>query len=126
MRYTKYSPAPPKKNVGLHPVWRGIGCTFFVLIPVISYFLADVAVEAGWINRIFPLPRSMTGTVFVPGVGPFEHLYGNLVIAVAFMAVLFGAMTIVYSAVYRWIGPPKYGPLDSPPIRGKRKPRRSR
>jgi len=44
-------------------------------------------------------------------------LYGELFFTVIFMVLGFGLLSIIYGVFYRLLGPPRYGPLDVPPIK---------
>jgi hypothetical protein len=102
----------------VHPIWRGIGCILFIIIPVISYAGATLLVEANNTEGWYPVPRELTGPAQYP------YLFANLAVA-AILAVLgFVLLTVLYSLLYRVAGPPQYGPLDAPPPR--RKPRKRR
>jgi hypothetical protein len=40
------------------------------------------------------------------------HLYMTLILAVAYLVVMSALLSVVYSFVYRFIGPPVLGPYD--------------
>jgi hypothetical protein len=110
-------------------VWRGIGCLLILIVPSISWILATAtvrrAVADGW-----PLPYQLLGYPIlpevlwkVPGLVPLipfvqrqQHLYLALVITLAYIIVAGGVMSFLYALLYRAFGPPRYGPVDLPPI----------
>ncbi len=117
--YTRQQSKPRPWDV--HPIWRGIGCIFIILIPIMSYAGAVLLMQAnakqGWVG----LPREITGSFVLPVLG--RIYYTDLIVALILMIIGFGILTVVYSFTYRLIGPPKYGPLDAPPEKGSRRPR---
>ena len=116
-KFTKYSTAvqPKQKPWKIHPVWQGIGCLMMVLIPLISYAGAVLLVNANNENGWVAIPREFIG----PQSNPW--LYTQLGVAVFLSMFGFMVFVIVYSLVYRVVGPPARGPLDAPPIRRKRR-----
>jgi hypothetical protein len=108
----------------IHPVWRGIGCLMMVLIPIISYAGAVLLVQANVAARWLPTPRELAQTITIPYIGRIPYLFANLLVAVVLMLAGFGILTLLYSLMYRVLGPPRYGPLDAPPERYR--PRRQR
>jgi hypothetical protein len=48
-----------------------------------------------------------------------NNLIANLVFTVVVIVIIGGFMTILYGYIYSLFGPPKYGPMDVPPIRVK-------
>ena len=120
-KYEKYSgPQIKPRPWDIHPVWRGIGCLLMVLIPVISYIAADLLVAANANQRWLTLPAELLQAVGVPAIGKVPHLYANLIVTVILSLIGFGLLTIVTSLLYSVTGPPRYGPLDSPPFPPKR------
>ena len=109
------------------PIWRGIGCLLALIVPLMSWILAYWTVEwartSGW-----PLPYQMMGYVTtppamwsVPGLPPIlafierqPHIYMTLLVTIAYVLALSGLMSVVYSFVYKIIGPPHLGPYDGP------------
>jgi len=125
-KYTLYSRRPSEKPRPwrVHPIWRGIGCIFMILIPLMSYagayLLVQLDAKKGWI----PIPREFSRTVTIPFVNwRVPYLGANLLITLVLAFVGFAILMSIYAFVYRAVGP-KGSPLDAPPIR--RKVRRSR
>lgn len=100
-----------KRPWGIHPVWQGIGCLMMVLIPVMSYAGAVLLVDANLQNRWVPVPQEFIGP---PGY-PLLYMQLGVTVLVSMFGFLFFVM--VYSIMYRMMGPPKYGPTDAPPVR---------
>jgi hypothetical protein len=122
---------PPARPWAIHPIWRGIGCIWLLISPVLAYAIASLLVQYDLKTGFFPLPFDLTRSVTIPlsrylplndlGV---PQLYGNLLVAALLMLVGFGVVMVVYAIIYGAMGPSRLGPLDAPPIR--RKTRKSR
>jgi hypothetical protein len=132
-KYTTYNKTPPKpRNLGVHPVMRGIGCIMIVLVPILAYgtalLLIDYGIQHGW-----PIPPSWLQPIRIPplllslrGLEPFwnfllrqDNLIAVVVFTVAITIVIGGIMSVIYGYIYTIFGPPRYGPQDAPPIRVK-------
>jgi hypothetical protein len=112
--------APPPRPWDIHPIWRGIGCILFLVGPIIAFaaahILVDTIIEQNWIA----VPYEMSGTIVLPFVNyPIHHFFADLLVAALLLLLGFALIMIVYSVIYGFLGPSRYGPLDSPPIRRK-------
>ena len=132
-KYSSYSrPKPTKpRNVGVHPVMRGIGCIMMVVVPILSYGLAILLVNYGS-TQGWPIPSTWYGPPSIPpllsrlqGLRPIiqflqtqNNLEANLVFTILLIVLIGGLMAMIYGYIYTLFGPPKYGPQDAPPIRG--------
>ena len=98
-------------NREIHPIWRGVGFAFMILIPVQSYFLGiwffDENVKNGWIT--FP-PQLYFKDL------PDPNLLIKALIILAFMVILYAFLTLISFVILRAFAPPRYGPLDVPPV----------
>ena len=116
------------KNQDVHPIWRGIGCLMMVILPVLSYALAVLSVNYG-MEHNWPIPYWLLGAPSLPAfiwdspqlaalflpVLQMQNLYAHLFFGFIYLVLLGGLYSVVYSAIYRVIGPPRYGPTDMPP-----------
>lgn len=133
-KYSSYSrPKPKPRNLGVHPVMRGIGCILMVVVPIIAYGAAILVVNYGATHG-WPIPPEWFGPPSLPEVlwnvqglrTPLaflqaqNNLEANLVVAIALTILIGGVMSILYGYIYSLFGPPRYGPQDAPPIRGVR------
>ena len=59
------------------------------------------------------MPAELGISFVVPVVG--RVLYADLAVTVILIVIGFALLTVVYAIIYRIIGIPRYGPLDSPP-----------
>ncbi len=115
-----------------HPIWRGIGCVIIILIPIISFAFAAITVQIG-VDQNWPIPYQLLGNPVMPaqlwkiaGLPPIltfiqsqTNLYAVLSIALFYLIVLAAFVSVGYAVLYRFIGPPRYSPIDAPPITGK-------
>ena len=136
-RYEKYENRKRVvKKTGPHPVWQGIGCLIIIILPIISYALADATIQAGIHARWTFLPYELLGAPQFPDfvwkywqlarlaspIAQIDNLYANLVLTGIYAIILGGLASLGYAIVYRYIGPPRYGPQDVPQPRIKTKP----
>lgn len=132
-KYTTYQKTPPKpRNLGVHPVMRGIGCIMMIVVPLLSYGIALLLVGYA-IQQRWPLPPSWLEPIRVHpillslrGLEPVwnfllrqDNLIAIVVFTIAIIVVIGGLMSVLYGYIYSLFGPPQYGPQDAPPIRVK-------
>jgi len=122
----------------VHPIWRGIGCVFIILIPIISITAGRFIAEGNAANNQLGASKELQGFVdwtkfensaapvvkTLPGLKVAVDWIKNLkiyklevLLTVAFLIVGFGILSVLYSLMYSGLGPSRYGPVDSPPIR---------
>jgi hypothetical protein len=111
--YTRREMAPAKRDV--HPIWRGIGFILIILTPIMAYACALVLIDEntkqGWVR----ISRDMLS----PYLDPL--LYVKIGLTLGLMVIIYGIFSMLTFVLYRFMGPPRYGPLDVPPVsyRGK-------
>lgn len=133
----KYTSMTKKKETpritGVNRWMQGLGCFIILLVPPLSYGIADLIVVPLAQANNFPIPPEWLGFVDLPpwlwqaeGLTPIlgfiekqEDLVVNLVFAIAIAVVIGGIMAIFFGYLYKFLGPPEYGPHDVPPIRVK-------
>lgn len=126
---SRYERTESDKRWNVHPIWRGIGCILLLIVPFLSFILARVFLAS---VHFLPIPESLMKPVvfsyyetdFLDGIvyriNDFLNgrlLYGELFFTVIFIFIGFGVISIIYGVFYRMFGPPRYGPLDEPPLR---------
>ena len=135
-KYSTYTSRKEKpRDMGVHPLMRGIGCILMLIVPVLSYgisiWLVDFGVKNGW-----PIPPSWFGPPSIHPLlyklqglqGILQFLQGQtnleayLIFTVVITLIIAGLLTLIYGWAYALFGPPKYGPQDAPPLKG-RKPK---
>lgn len=126
-----YRTPPPTRPWKIHPIWRGIGCLWFLISPVLAYAIASLLVNYDMKTGFFPIPADLTRAVTIPLARflPINNLvipqlYGNLMVTALLLLVGFGVVMVIYAIIYSVMGPKRLGPLDAPPIR--RRTRKSR
>ena len=129
-RNTDYSQGQSSRSKSKtpHDVWRGIGCLMILIIPAISiaagYETVKFAIDNKW-----PIPYQILGaarlpdifystpglrTIFNP-ISSIPNLYANALASILFIILIGGLISVIYAAVYRMVGPDRYGPTDAPP-----------
>ncbi|MBE0408510.1 MAG: hypothetical protein IBX69_02135 [Anaerolineales bacterium] len=111
----------PHRPWSVHPVWRGIGCVFMVVLPIMAYVIAVILVRENFVQQWVQIPRELTFSINVPNVGQIYLL--DILLALVLLVIGMALFTIIYSAIYRLFGPPRYGPLDVPPPKYRKRPR---
>ena len=86
-----------------------------------AYAGAVLLIRQNKLNNWVSLPPELNITYVIPYLG-FKINFAEVSATILLMLLGFGALVILYSLMYSLIGPARYGPLDSPPI--KRKPRK--
>jgi hypothetical protein len=108
--YSQYRRPPrPERKWRVHPIWRGIGCIMLVVIPLVSWALAGIFVEANREGKWLDVPSGLSNQ-FIS-----SDLVVTLLVTLVIAILLFGAYSIFYMLIYRLFGPPALGPLDAPP-----------
>lgn len=113
---------PPQRPWTIHPIWRGIGCLIVLIGPFVAFAAAHVLLEMNLERGWYPVPPEFAAPLTLPELGyVINHFYGNLLVAAVLLLIGFAVIMIVYSIFYSILGPPRYGPLDAPPIRDRGK-----
>ena len=109
-------------------IWRGIGCLMIIFIPLMSYFIATLIVQAA-VAQQWPLPYQLMGYPVLPqgllkvsALSPLwtfiqsqANLYAILLFTVILIVAVGALVSFIYAIAWRYVGPPRYGPLDAPP-----------
>jgi hypothetical protein len=129
---TKYTVASQRRAVrqqqATPAIWRGIGCILILAVPFISFVLAAATVQFA-VDKQFPMPYQLMGYPImpdllwkVPGFVPVlaflqgqKDLYAVMMVTLVYVIALGAFISLVYSIIYRLVGPSRYGPLDVPP-----------
>lgn len=135
-KYTSFTPQRPlkSKSDGPHEIWRGIGCLMMIIVPVISFAFGVTLIKYG-ITHGWSIPYQLLGLPTLPDfvfrssglvaivspIARIENLYAYLTAGGIIMILLSGLISMLYAFVYRFFGPPRWGPLDEPPPRIKTK-----
>lgn len=105
-----------------HAVWRGIGCFFLFLIPIMSFVLADMAVRflEHSVGR-FQLPRILQLDVNIPVYGTIFDLPVVLIFTIIIAQGLFTLLNTINAAVYQATRNPVKQLFESEPTEFKKK-----
>ncbi len=133
-KYTSYArKKETPRQTGVHPVMRGIGCILIIVVPILAYGISMLVVDYGT-KQNWPIPKTWYGQIPVhpllwkiQGLTPILHflqaqnnLEANLIFTAVLILVIGGVLSLVYGYIYTIFGPPKYGPMDAPPIKGRK------
>jgi len=126
----KYGKKKEDRPWKVHPIWRGIGCFMAIIMPIMAWAGADLFLQT---NTIVPLPpelyrsvvinTSSTGiihtviTSFNNFMAEMGVTYGKIFFLFVFLFLGYGLLSILYSIMYRVMGPPRYSQFDARPIK---------
>lgn len=99
-----------RKEMGTHPIWRGIGFALLILTPILGYAGAVVLVNANKVENWVAFPADL----FVKSADPYILI--KIIVAVVLMFIIYGIFQLLTFFLYRVFGPSRYGPLDVPPV----------
>jgi hypothetical protein len=128
----KYTSQVRKRTVsaaGPHPIWNSIGCVMMIVVPAISIAVAVWTINYG-LRQGWPIPAEILRPIVLPKliyrlpglaailepIVSVDHLVAYALLSLFYILVLGGILAAIYAAIYRFTGPPKYGPLDAPPL----------
>jgi len=129
-KYTKYMrKARVKKQVP--PLWKGIGCIMMMIVPLMSYGLAYVFLQAAKSRNL--VPAGMLGHWQFPEwawntpilatpvrfLANMNDALAMLLFFIVTLVVVAGLISIIYTAVYQVVGPDRYSDVDAPPAKRK-------
>jgi len=131
-KYSKYQKPQQKRSAALHPIWRGIGCLMAIILPTIAYFSSIEFVKIG-LTKGWPIPQSLLGFVQFPDwvwkfhvlanlfspIAHFRDFYAILLFTLVILIILSGIFSLLYSIIYRIVGPPQLSAVDAPAIKGR-------
>jgi hypothetical protein len=94
-------------------------------MPIIAFLAANLLLEMNAEQKWVPIPPEMMNSFIVPGINySISNFYGTLMLTALLLLFGFGLIMVLYSLIFSLLGPPKYGPMDAPPIRRKTRPGR--
>lgn len=129
-KYSSVKKQQPIRDRSPHAIWRGIGCSMFILIPILSIAIGVETVNFGIDNK-WGLPYQLLGYPNMPGfvrlsnalwaatapIRGINNFYAYTVASLVTMAVLAAIISVVYAFVFQIMGPARYGPTDVPPLK---------
>ena len=128
-KHTTFERKMPRRSNEPHPIWRGIGCIIWAILPVLSYGLSALTIGYA-IKKGIQFPQELTGYPVMPGIlfrvpglvvvlnwiQSQYNLYLILLVAFFFVVMLAGSIAIFYAFLYRASAPPRYSGVDAPPV----------
>ena len=128
-KYYSTNAVPKRTRHETHPIWRGIGCILMVVIPLISFGIAEWFVQDPWSQQF--IPYQLMGNPVISGksilwkleYGPpilnfiqsQENIYAVIVLTIFFILIIGSIGATINAYLYKYMGPPRYGPQDAPP-----------
>ncbi|MEJ2480987.1 MAG: MFS transporter [Acidihalobacter sp.] len=81
-KYRQYERPEIEKQdpLEVHPIWRGIGCIFLIIMPIVAYAGALLLLEANNSQHWIRVPAELSQSVTLPVLGVMPHLYATLVV----------------------------------------------
>lgn len=122
----QHGPNTPRKP---HPIWNTLGCLMIVVVAAMSIAIAIFLVQTG-IKEGWPIPPVLLQPIILPNwlyrylpgltnlllkVVTVDYLPAYAAASITLMVVLGGLVSFLYALLYRFTGPPRYGPLDATP-----------
>ncbi len=129
---TKYTVAQEQRRLAqkkeIPAIWRGIGCLMIIFIPFMSYAFATAIVDMA-VAQEWPLPYQLMGypqlsqdLLKVTSLSPLwqfiqgqANLWAILLFTILLIVLIGAIVSFAYALVWKFAGPPVYGPLDAPP-----------
>lgn len=87
----------------VHPIWRGIGCIFAVLIPILSFALADVIL--GYLASTGVVAESPSEVL--PLFGEVQNFWVLLALGVLLIPAFYLALNVLGAILYSALGGPR-------------------
>jgi hypothetical protein len=122
----------------IHPVWRGIGCIWLVLLPILAYAGSWIIVRHNLQDPWFPFTAGLSRQIILPvanfpgatvdfnllikWIPGYPLYYADLLVTGVMIFLGFGLTSIFYAFIYSTFGPPK-DPYD---VMERRSPTRRR
>jgi hypothetical protein len=104
----------------VHPVWRGVGFVFMILIPIMSYASMQVILTQNYRHGWVPLTPDMMAVEgqLLYSIIPDPLLYVKLVIFLLCLMVFFAIFTLISFYITAMFGiNAKNDPFYVPPVR---------
>jgi len=118
-KLSRQAPPPPRPWT-VHPIWRGIGCLMIIIGPIVAVAAAHIILDMNLERAWFAVPREFAAPYTISAANyTIDHFFGDLLVAGILLLIGFAVIMIVYSIIYSIMGPPRYGPLDAPPVSGR-------
>jgi hypothetical protein len=121
----------------VHPVWRGIGCLWMILIPILSYVGAWMFTRENFKHGWLPITEELSARISLPVYDfsflsfpldfnilvrwlPGQPLYNiDILFFIAFLFLGLGMFSVIYAFLFRSLTPGR-SPLDAPEVERQR------
>ncbi len=124
-KYRKYERAEIKKQE-MHPLWRGVGCILFIIVPVLAYLFMTMIVPPVMatgqvppeLTRDLKFPPWVANTPVLKDAAAYlanvDDLWVKLIVFAVVLLLLITVSGLIYTMVYQFVGPPRYTEMDAP------------
>ena len=106
-----------RKEVKIHPIWRGVGFIFIIMIPILSYVAAGEIINQNNLYHWFVIPSDILARkgdlLFMLG-GSLINVKLMITFSIAF--VLFALFMLITFLINSLFGSSRYGTYDLPPL----------
>jgi len=99
------------RGMGLHPIWRAVGCVVILVLALGGYLAAGWFLNQNAISHWIPIPAELINPSFAPGLPAGVLIKG--IFALVFMFISFAILSVLYAAIF----PIKPGKYDHPPLK---------
>lgn len=108
----RHAPIPKESKMypKVHPIWRGVGFALMILTPAMAYATTEILLAQNAISGWIQIPKDLIVQWQDPLI--LVKVLATIFLTLVFMAVL----QFVFFLTMRLFAPPRYGPLDVPPV----------
>ena len=108
-----------------HPVWRGIGCLLMVVIPIMSFAMADLGLNflKGQYGRSI-VPAELRGEFALTSTWVIQDIWAVVALTVVISFALYALLAVFNAMIYGATKNRNLNALNAPPERYRKKKRR--
>lgn len=121
-KYDSYTPAPPKagRKMGIHPAWYVVGAFFMLLVPLLSFALAELLFRyPDTLPQLTSLFYRASDLYTRPGQIAYfgdRFFYIKLLVTLCLTLVFYAIFAFITFMINSLFGATRYGPYDLPPV----------
>lgn len=118
---TRYVSDKKERSAEPHPIWRGIGLIMIIVIPILSFAVADQLMIYFAENNILIIEQLVRPPVEVPLWGAVYNWPAMLIFTFIIAIILFGIFALVNAVIYGASSEKTLQKLEAPPKQYKKK-----
>ena len=108
---------PSRINPKVHPIWRGVGFGLMIIAPVMAFATTLMLMDENNNRHLVNIPTNL-----IVKWQPDPLILVKLIVTIILTIVFLSVLQMIFFIVMRIFAPPRYGPLDVPPVSFKGKP----